>query len=635
MEIYDDETGMMYLRPLRTVKIDLVNAFKRVFEIELNQDIKPYLQTIQLLNDLRNELFIDMNDIWTINLSIIIKLKKYISLLNSLNNDKLPTDVINFQWDDKIDNSLQFEINSSIYQLSSYYSLLTIIELRNEDYKKSGIYSQYCIGCLSILNDKFTCLMKLLLAQSQEIYLLQAQFDNFKNSILIKISMQISDYYNDCIDNDYNYLKFTYFKLFSYILFANINFNKNNKSIGQMYILESRDIIDQSNYENYSKFTKIIQDFESLKFKLNTEMEMDSNALVKPFNTLPELPRVILVKSLIPNHLNDETIFDSLIPYTIVTQLFDCSKQFENFINEQLISPLQKISIEIDKLLKNEKIIQDSINDDQIPPIIVEQRSHILQNGGNEIINELYQNLTNLKSKCRLSLDNTWTKINEHDMKKIEKDPVGSMLINSFKIYENYIKQSEDGDELINTQVNELKPFLEIYNSEDSLKEYLPSSNVLEINPKFKEKYEHLINIIESLKQFKKNVDNTIIKVNDKAKKCDIFENYRNNRDIDLDELLKNLIFKFTKDVDTVTQFNEDKIEKYQQFENLFKDFNRNKENVKISNKRLESIKVLKSTFEGFNECLNNLNNGMEFYQNLIDNIIVKNDQLDNFLSKI
>ena len=635
MEIYDDESGMMYLRPLRTVKVDLVNVFKRIFEIELNQDIKPYLQTIQLLNDLRNELFIDMNDIWTINLSIIIKLKKYISLLNSLNNDKLPIDVINFQWDDKIDNSLQFEINSSIYQLGSYYSILTIIELRNEDYKKSGIYSQYCIGCLSILNDKFTCLMKLMLAQSQEIYLLQAQFDNFKNSILIKISMQISDYYNDCIDNDYNYLKFTYFKLFSYILFANINFNKNNKSIGQMYILESRDIINQSNYENYSKFTKIIQDFESLKLKLNIEMEMDSNALVKPFNTLPELPRVILVKSLIPNHLNDETIFDSLIPYTIVTQLIDCSKQFENFINEQLISPLEEISIEIDKLLKKEKIIQDSINNDQIPPIIVEQKSHILQNGGIEIINELYQNLTNLKSKCRLSLANTWTKINEHDMKKIEKDPVGSMLINSFKIYENYIKQSEDGDELINTQVNELKPFLEIYNSEDSLKEYLPSSNVLEINPKFKEKYEHLINIIESLKQFKKNVDNTIIKVNDKAKKCDIFENYRNNRDIDLDELLKNLIFKFTKDVDTVTQFNEDKIEKYQQFENLFKDFNRNKENVKISNKRLESIKVLKSTFEGFNECLNNLNNGMEFYQNLIDNIIVKNDQLDNFLSKI
>ena len=635
MEIYDDESGMMYLRPLRTVKVDLVNVFKRIFEIELNQDIKPYLQTIQLLNDLRNELFIDMNDIWTINLSIIIKLKKYISLLNSLNNDKLPIDVINFQWDDKIDNSLQFEINSSIYQLGSYYSILAIIELRNEDYKKSGIYSQYCIGCLSILNDKFTCLMKLMLAQSQEIYLLQAQFDNFKNSILIKISMQISDYYNDCIDNDYNYLKFTYFKLFSYILFANINFNKNNKSIGQMYILESRDIINQCNYENYSKFTKIIQDFESLKLKLNVEMEMDSNALVKPFNTLPELPRVILVKSLIPNHLNDETIFDSLIPYTIVTQLIDCSKQFENFINEQLISPLEEISIEIDKLLKKEKIIQDSINNDQIPPIIVEQKSHILQNGGIEIINELYQNLTNLKSKCRLSLDNTWTKINEHDMKKIEKDPVGSMLINSFKIYENYIKQSEDGDELINTQVNELKPFLEIYNSEDSLKEYLPSSNVLEINPKFKEKYEHLINIIESLKQFKKNVDNTIIKVNDKAKKCDIFENYRNNRDIDLDELLKNLIFKFTKDVDTVTQFNEDKIEKYQQFENVFKDFNRCKENVKISNKRLESIKVLKSTFEGFNECLNNLNNGMEFYQNLIDNITVKNDQLDNFLSKI
>ena len=324
-----------------------------------------------------------------------------------------------------------------------------------------------------------------------------------------------------------------------------------------------------------------------------------------------------------------------MIPYTIVTQLLDCSKQFENFINEQLISPLEEISIEIDKLLKNEKIIQDSINDDQIPPIIVEQKSHILQNGGIEIINELYQNLTNLKSKCRLSLDNTWTKINEHDMKKIEKDPVGSMLINSFKIYENYIKQSEDGDELINTQVNELKPFLEIYNSEDSLKEYLPSSKVLEINPKFKEKYEYLVNIIESLEQSKKNVDNTIIKVNDKAKKCDIFENYRNNRDMDLDELLKNLIFKFTKDVETVTQFNEDKIEKYQQFENLFKDFNRNKENVKISNKRLESIKVLKSTFEGFNECLNNLNNGMEFYQNLIDNIIVKNDQLDNFLSKI
>jgi programmed cell death 6-interacting protein len=679
MEI-DTESGFLYIIPKKTEYISLDQQISNIIETEFKQSSKKFNQELKLINDLRNDslLFNIKKD--SINLETITKLKKYITILYKL-IEIIPDNLIQFKWTNdsyKNNSSIKIELENSIYQLSSYYSILAINYINEnnieESLKKAGIYFQYSAGCLNLLENQ-TSLINLMLAQSQEIYYKKAIQDNFKNTILVKLSIQISDYYNDIlIDDDNNndnnnnndlinyiFLKKNYYLCLSYFKFHEYCKEKSKYGDSISYLEESKKLISNININN-SKFYIILQNLENLKIKILNDLQilLHENEMlylqkIPNFNKLNELPRAILVKCLKPkdidNSYNDEIIvLNGLIKLDIINEIEDYQLKLNEFTENEIIKPINILNDQLNELLKETNII-DKINkiiNSEIPQNIIEYRNNLLEFGNIEKFQDLLNQIINTKNECRLKLDNIWKllkdQINyEESLAKsygynvwkldiLDKDVQCSVLINTFKIYENYLKQSENGDELTKIQVNQLLPFLQIFEDFENLRKYIPNADYLKMNPNLEICINNLQTNLKNFEILKDNKLTFLNNVNKKLESINLIKLYK--PELKIEDILKNEIMKFENEIKLVENFKFEQSQLITNFYENYTEFNKLKNRLIISPKRLETLDVLNSTYNGYLETLENLNQGKEFYQNLLDNINVKLVQLDKFMIK-
>lgn len=707
MTSLDRENDLLYLTPNVTSSVDFGPILGDVIDNQFHQPNELFKQDIQLITNLRSESFPSM--IEDINLEVITKLKKYCDSVTALITI-FPDEVVQFHWSNCVIKSLNEEKLYIVYQLASYYSILAVNESKRDEegLKKSGIYFQYSAGCLEIVqqllhhtsvqsfplnSNKIEALKTVMLAQSQEIYLQKAKINQLKGSILLKLAIRISDFYNDAIQLigqeveqsnlpiSFFQLKGLYYTCFSFNSYSAYCNRKKKYGEEISYLNQSLYLLMQVSEAEETQYSKLLQDAENLRMqilsKIETvkhENEMLHLQKIPPFETLKPLPRAELVKCLAPKDMelseNSSTnnLFIGLIPLQVVIQVCEYQNRFKDFINCELVTPIEKLNQNIHELFTNlnvETEISKLTSNSDLPPALIQSREKLMRNGNLEKIANLISILQELKLKCRFKLDKIWQLLKDQTVEEealakyygydkwklgvLEDDKVGAILINSFKIYENYMKQSEEGDRLICTQIEELKPFLEIYDDEKLLKSYVPETNVLVLNPSLQPMIDNLREVSMLLQRLEGERVNFLKKVKKKASGVRIIDQYRQKSckhrlqntsthtdDLQnlLGEILKDEILKFNDEVEYLggTRVAQDDL--VSKFSACNLDFINLKDQLKISIKRKEALHVLDSTYQGFFEVVGNLIQGKDFYQNLLDNIDVKMNQLDNFLGK-
>ncbi|KAG0681757.1 pH-response regulator protein palA/rim20 [Pichia californica] len=685
----DEETGLVYIIPLKTEKIDIISKLSNEIETNFYQSSKLFAKNIKLINDLRFE-SLNINSINKINLELITKLKKYYYIIKNLISEKFSNNTLNFNWNNINSGNWNFELENINYQIASYYTILALQEFKidTEGIQKSGIYFQYAVGYIDLINNNNTLqlnsIKSLLFAQSQEIYLNKAKFDNMQISVLLKLSMQISDFYKDCnienniennnenkIINDYYKIKNYYYKCYSFYLYSKLCEKKIKKIDQFVYLNECLKIFNELKLlDNNILYSIILQDFENLKLKIIENFELLkinnlSNLSNLPnFNQYKPLPRVKLVKSLIPKDESEFIIllnksFNELIPLNKINEILQYQNQFKEFIENELIFPINEMNLKLKNILNDLKINFQN-NDillklNEIPEEINLNRLKLLEIGNLNKINELIEIINKLKLNCRLKLDKIWKLLKDEiddenslasyygykiwNLGSINDDKIGCTILNTFKIYENYLNQSENnGDKLILNQIEELTPFLKIYNNEKILKDYIPESDYLNLNPEFKKNIDKINELSILINNLINERDLFLNKIKQKESNINILEifkkNFKDENEIELSKILSNEIMKFNNEIEFILNSRLKQDELISNLNIKIQEFEIFKNKIKISNNRKESIKVLNLTYKGFFEIIGNLNQGKEFYQNLIENIEVKTIQFEEFLSK-
>lgn len=657
----DSESGFLFIKSGETNDCRIHEQVANIINSNLKQNSKWYQRDLQLLNDLRTD---SLTNTQVINLEIITKLKKYVSLLNKL-NEILPPESLKFTWNNNESSSIDWEIEHCLLQLSSYYSKLSISYYNDssvESLKRAGIYFQYSAGCLNLLSNCNTSCMNLLLAQAQEIYYEKAILDNLKDSIISKLAIQIADYYYDDIQlnhfDDYINLKAVYFKCVSYFRYSNISkdYKKYGNSIA--YLEKCQQLLNDNTINN-SQYCKILQNFENLKIKilnnlriLKYENDMLYLNKIPKFKSLNELPRAILVKCLSPKEIElDSTFLSGLLPLHIINEIETYNLRFDEFIENEITTPANKFLDEIDNIVKNSNIIEKikHLSDDELPTNIIEYRNELIKNGNIQNLNNLSNSLISLKFECKNKLNNVWKLLKdqlllEESLAKtygydnwkldiIDNDKSCSLLINSFKIYENYLKQgTENGDELIKVQINELIPFLKIFDNYNELVKYVPNSEYLKLNPNLNDCIQDIQLTLKDAKKFTDDIEKFLKNIRIKQEHFDLIKLYKSDKNVE--NLLKNEILKFETELKYIETFENRKVKLISEFDEKLLKFENLNNKLIISSNRLEALKVLTSTYNGYLEILENLNRGLEFYNNLNENLILKSNQLDQFLSK-
>ena len=707
MASLDRENGLLYLIPNITSSVDFGAILGDVIDNRFYQPSELFKQDIQLITDLRYESF--PSRIEDVNLEVITKLKKYCNSLTALISI-FPDDVVQFQWSKSTIKSLNVEKLYITYQLASYYSILAIKESKRDEegLKKSGIYFQYSAGCLEIVQQllhhiplqSFPLILKevealktVMLAQSQEMYLQKARLDQLKGSILLKLAIRISDFYNEAIQLTrqnvaqpnlpitFFQLKAIYFICFSFNSYSSYCNRKKKYGEEISYLSQSLNLLMQVSEVEETQYSKLLQDLENIRMQIlnkiepvKHENEMLHLQKIPPFETLKPLPRAELVKCLAPKDLElyqnggTSNLFIGLIPLQIVGQICEYQSRFEEFINFEMVAPIEKLNQQIHELFISSNIeteITKLTSNSELPFLLIQSREKLMQLGNLEKIANSINNLQELKLKCRFKLDNVWQLLKDQTVEEeslakyygydkwnlgvLEDDKVGAILINSFKIYENYMKQSEDGDKLICTQIEELKPFLEIYDDEKLLKSYVPETDILVLNPSLQPIIDSLREVLMLLQRLEGERVNFLRKVKKKGSGVRIIDQYRHrssksrtekvptstdNLQNLLGDILKDEILKFNDEVEYLgnTRITQDGL--ISKFSTCNIEFINLKDRLRISAERKEALHVLDSTYQGFFEVVGNLNQGKDFYQNLLDNVDVKMNQLDSFLGR-
>lgn len=659
----DVENGLMFINPLNIVKLNLVEILSSIIDSKFHQSSNLFYQDIKLINYLRNNSLIPPTEIYSIDLKLITSLRKYHYIYDELINLKF------------FSNNNDEKLNI-IYQLSSYYSILAIQEskLDIENLKKAAIYFQYSAGYLNSLDQNSSNWISLLmLIQSQEIYLKIAIIDNLKFSVLLKLSNQISDYYSQIYKlnpNSYFNLKSIYFKLITYNLYSKICHNDKKLNDQLIYLHECNILINKFNHllNNIdNKYSSLLQDFENLKIEilnnLNNYSSININDIILP-QKIKKLPMILLAKPLLPNNKEFQNTFEifnnTLLPLNLVNEILEFQNRFNDFINLEIKIPVNLLNDKLNESLniynlKFENQIKTQLNL-EIPENLLTFRNKLLQFNNIIGLEEKINVINSLKLNCRHKLNSIWDLLknqiefeNENlisqwheNLNSIENDEKGGVLINTFKIYENYLVESNKSDKLILTQFNDLKPFLTIYDDLNNLKDYLPDSNLFILNPSLESIITNMNQIKNSLTSLFQERVSFLEKVNKKSLKINFVDLYKdknsnnnnNDNENEISDIFKHEILKFDREIDYIskTKLNQEiLIKKFNSFCDEFKNLNKN---LKISPERANSINVLHLTFNGYFDILENLNQSHQFYQNLLDNLEVKSILLNEFLNK-
>ncbi|GME79459.1 unnamed protein product [Ambrosiozyma monospora] len=529
--------------PLKTTdQIDITSSLKAIIDEQFFQPSSSFAQSLKDINDLRSKI---TDNSHTPDLDLIAHYTKYYVQLTSL-QQKFPDDSVEFPWYDtlgvRVDGphtvkSISYEKANILFNIGAIYSQLGVAQNRFTDdgLKKAGNYFQFAAGCfktievtllpnisyipLALRSDVLISLTDLMMAQVREMYWFKSVKGNMKDSIIARLSMQVSEAYADslthakptaCFTKDW--LNFLHVKSVHFECAAcyrqSVNCSRNEEYGMEIAYLkkasEKSDTIRKVSTDNKA----VMDEFYHLANTINDTLrksERDNDLIylqtVHPTNELPKFSSALNIEPLIPPELADpitaskdvatfgKPLFDDLIPYVVIQFGASFKERLEKYFNMNFKNPLEKLNADEKEFMNNLQItsqIDALLKPQSVPTTIYEHYEKLQSLNGLASLKGLVVRLNSRGADARVELHNTTEKL---EKAKSEEDNLMALygkkrwILPSFdeltKEYfekldqlRNYLVQSDSGDKTIDLQIEQLTPYLKIYEDIDSVRQF-------------------------------------------------------------------------------------------------------------------------------------------------------------------
>lgn len=701
----------------RTDKVDLCKELTSVIQNEFYQPPSNFTDDLQIINELRRYTEEEQPDLKT-----ITALKSYYIQISAL-SQKLPQDSLQFAWYPIFDTdglkgkpvvsrSFLYERCCVLFLLGGMYSQLALVQNRmtSDGLKKAGIYFQYAAGCFQVLTeDQFapsldalpgdlrintlSALTYLMLASAQEIYWLKAVTDALKDTVVAKLSMQTSSFYEStalvmqkagvfpsewisfCRVKSLHFKAATLNRLATHLTSkeqygeALSRLRSSSRIAGEALKIR---ITNEQVLKDLTDLNKVVQEELS---KAERENDLIYLQDVPDEKSLPEPAKANLVKPLVSSGIihpvkalsesaeYGKPLFKSLIPYFVVEMAAGFKEKCITYINSNVRGPLSAATKQLDHMMESLNIeysIEAIMKPQRVPETIMKYKENITDMGGASRLDEMLSQLNSLKLSCHTELDSNWKKFNEaneedkslrvmYGEKRWTLQPLkeeANDILSGFKQFEQYLRESTKGDETIEQQVEELRPFLGVYADEDALRQFIPAEKVLDLNPQFWElvlKMKNILKEIDTLKTERlKLLENVQTKLDHVSVLPDVIKKYNEVRkqgegDVNAEQLSPVVEVEIAKFKDDLLAVRNSIQRQHQLLNELQKrniEYMEQKRRLRVSPEREQALDVLSKTYHGFCEVIGNIKQGYEFYNDFSTRLGLKHEELEQHLEE-
>lgn len=701
----------------RTDKVDLCKELTSVIQNEFYQPPSNFTDDLQIINELRRYTEEEQP-----NLKTITALKSYYIQISAL-SQKLPQDSLQFAWYPIFDTdglkgkpfvsrSFLYERCCVLFLLGGMYSQLALVQNRmtSDGLKKAGIYFQYAAGCFQVLTedqfapsldalpgdlrtDTLSALTYLMLASAQEIYWLKAVTDALKDTVVAKLSMQTSSFYEStalvmrkagvfpsewisfCEVKSLHFKAATLNRLARHLTSkeqygeALSRLRSSSRIAGEALKIK---ITNEQVLKDLTDLNKVVQEELS---KAERENDLIYLQDVPNEKSLPEPAKANLVKPLVSSGIihpvkalsesaeYGKPLFKSLIPYFVVEMAAGFKEKCITYINSNVKGPLSVATKQLDDIMESLNIeysIEVIMKPQRVPETIMKYRENITDMGGASRLDEMLSQLNSLKLRCHTELDSNWRKFNEaneednslrvmYGEKRWTLQPLkeeANDILSGFKQFEQYLRESTKGDETIEQQVEELRPFLGVYTDEDALRQFIPAEKVLDLNPQFCELVMKMKNILKEIDTLKterfKLLENVETKLDHVSVLPDVIKKYnevqkQGEGDVNAEQLSPVVEMEITKFKDDLLAVRNSIQRQHQLLNELQKrniEYMEQKRRLRVSPEREQALDVLSKTYHGFCEVIGNIKQGYEFYNDFSTRLGLKHEELEQHLEE-
>lgn len=635
---------------------------------------------------------------------------------------KFPRDVVEFPWYGTLGysvtgpvklKSFTFERINVLYNIASLYTQLAVGQdsRSGEGLKKACLYFQYAatlFGYINKLAEKeknlilpldlqsgtIETLQTLSFAQAQEVCWLKATRDKVKDSLVARLAIQVSAFYNKALSTANRsegirteWVHHMTVKKFHFEAAAEFRASLvavSGSHYGEEVARLQRAKSAISSAGSSTKFSSLIirQDLEGLKEVVDetlrrAEKDNDLIYLQDVPKTLPPIVNASLVKEMNIDDLAKpqeslktgnfgKQLFNDLLPFYVFQTAQAFGERQDDYVTRHIESPIKALTNMLSKFITERGLPGsiDAIDKPQaLPSTVIEHHQEIKSEGGLARIEETLDDIQKLSLEAerlvggareRLQLESQEdqllrAKLGSKHWTRATSEEASAKLISRVQDLDNYLRQAKSGDQTIREQFfNIEKPLGILSSSEERIMEYIPNSKSEKVDPSLRR---IILNIKEALNRAHKMeierksfIDTVELKSSHSKILPKIISEYKaiqsNFHDLKVDQdtfepvFQKHVKLNFSKDIEWIEKQKNDQRELENKIDDLNNQFLRYKTAKSTDSAREEALKTLDLVYSEVKDLKMNLSQGLKFYNEFNANCKKLIDDCDDFIYK-
>lgn len=622
-------------------------------------------------------------------------------------SSKFPVDIgVDFTWfpalgyhtdRPNVQNNMRFELANVLFNLAALYSQLAIGCNRStpDGLKTACGHFMSAAGVLAHLKlniiphlrttppedmDEFSLesAEKLMLAQAQECFWQKAVKDGSKDSIVAKLAVQVSDYYNEArewaikspsITSEWIHhmnAKHHHFAAAAQYRASCACMENRKRGEEVARLLDAQDCANEGLKESRYISKVVVADLTSLKNRVQQVLvgaEKDNDTIylesVPSKSELRPIDRASMVTSKIPQQVSDapalladgqlgRPLFTKLVPYAVHMAASIYNDRRDRLITTKIVSQYEALTNKCHELLASLNLpgaLQAVEKPLGLSPTIASHAQQVRQQGGIQRIEAVMADTEKLKDEdtaIHTQAVDVLTQEAAHDeaarrkygtqsWHRARSEDANPKLHAQIVEYEGYLKQAASSDKLVRQKLRANQSLIRLLGGTDrDLEDYIPNSRRAHITPQVEREAGNLRIVLNDLDRLVGRRKRRIEQVRTKAKADDVnrdllreatkFERENPMKVIEaaqFDEFFDKRLNMYAIDQREITTDAEAQDRLLQQLQQANNTWNVARKGDTSTREREEAIQSLEACFVSYQEILRDCEQARNFYNQL------------------
>ncbi|ODV75903.1 Rim20p [Cyberlindnera jadinii NRRL Y-1542] len=708
-------TNLLFVPYRKTERIEFGAAIRDIISKEYYQTPSAFEGDIREVDTLRG----DIIDLGSTPHDLAL-LKRYYVHLCALEG-KFPNDLVEFPWYGTLGyrvtgpvklKSFFFERLNVLYNIASLYTHMALEQDRKNDegLKKACLYFQYAASHFALIvklseketsvtlpldmqKDTIETLKFLSLAQAQEVFWQKATADKVKDSLVARLAMQVSDFYNETLQSanrgegfrtewiSHITVKKAHFEAVANFRasLASVASSKYGEEVSHLQraqnvingVSPNLKFVSQAVEQDFEGLTKIISETLRTAEKDNDLIYLQDVPQTPPriisANVTKDLPLDEIVKpaEALKTGSYGKQLFRDLLPFDIIQISQAYRERQSEYVQRHLAVPIKSLTKMLHEFLfmRNLPSAVETVDKPLALPVsLLDHQQEVKTKGGVVKLKRALRDIENLSmdgerllagANDRLKLEAEEDELlrQRQGSKHWTREPsatAAAPFYQRIKDLENYLAQAKNGDKTIREQFNSIESLLVVLaSSEAEIRNYIPNSKARQLDPSLRRVVAELKECLSKARKLEFERDNFLEVVEVKSEQYNILPKIvseykamqQDLKDVKLDMTSFEPVFgkhikNFQSDLDFLESQKKTQIELEHKIDDLDKKFNHMNSLQGSNDDRAKVLKNLDFAYNSFVDLLNNVSQGLKFYNDFNARCQGLIQEIDQFVSK-